>query len=125
MASTTACEVGPTGLSIRTAPSSGSNSCMIDLSEPGKTPDGHPKILSFSRRLCGGGGSSAEHRCRPRRAGRLADGVERLFDGGNHAPLNGQRFASHTRPGRGAVPAATELAGDVVDVHLVAFRAQA
>src|SRR5438105_1967538 len=31
MASTTSCDVGPTGLSIRSAPSSGSNSCMALL----------------------------------------------------------------------------------------------
>src|SRR5205809_187005 len=84
MAPTTSCEVGPTGLSISSAPSSGSNSCMASTG-----------------------------------------GVERPLDRGNHTPLNAQGFARDARSGRGRVPAATEPAGDIVDVDALAFGAQA
>ena len=43
----------------------------------------------------------------------------------DHAPLNGQRFARDTRPGRGLVPAASEQAGDVAHVDAITFRAEA
>jgi len=52
-------------------------------------------------------------------------GVEGLFDRSDHAPLNGQRFARDTRPGRGLVPAASEQAGDVAHVDAITFRAEA
>src|SRR6266540_6575711 len=84
MASSTSCEVGPAGLSIRSAPSNGSNSCM-----------------GLLRR------------------------VEGLFYCGDHPTLNGQRFAAEARAGRGRVSAAAEQTGDFIDIHPLAFRAQA
>src|ERR1700720_2924540 len=51
--------------------------------------------------------------------------AQRLFHGGNHFALNRKRFAWNSCARRRRMSAAAELRGDFVDVHLVAFRAQA
>ena len=51
--------------------------------------------------------------------------VQRLFDGGDHLALHGERFAGNARARGGAMAAAAKLRGDFVHVHLVAFGAQA
>src|SRR5947208_897481 len=50
--------------------------------------------------------------------------IERGFDGGNHAALDGERFSRNARACRGLMPAAAELAGHVADIHAVAFGAE-
>jgi hypothetical protein len=51
-------------------------------------------------------------------------GIERLFDRGEDAALDGKGFAGNARAGRGAVAAAAELGGDSL-TFTFGFRAQA
>jgi len=57
--------------------------------------------------------------------GKSGRGGEGFADGGDDAALNGEGPAGDARPGGGAVAAAAELGGDVVDVHVVRFGTQA
>ena len=51
--------------------------------------------------------------------------IERFPDRVEDAALRGQGTAGNPRARRGGMSASTELVGDVVDVDLLAFRAEA
>src|SRR5581483_298170 len=98
MTSTISWEVGPAGLSTSNAPSKASNCCIVK----GANEDSFPLETN-----------------------QLRSGVERFFYGCDDLALDGERIADDARARGSRMPAAAELAGDQIDVHLFALGPEA